>query len=135
MSNHTLLQPQEIEVFYIIPNLRKEFAISMILQGLKQNKIAELLHVESATVSQYINEKRGNKIELDDNIKKEITISASRIRDSLSLVGETQRLLRLIRSSGNLCRIHKQLSDVPRECEPKLINCFGEKNGNARVCY
>ena len=136
MINQILLHPQEIEVFYILPTLRRELAIQMKNNGLKQNKIAELLNIESATVSQYINEKRGNKIELNEEIKKEIAISANKITDKLSLLRETQKLLRLTRNSGFLCKIHKQFSNVPNECNPQLIECFGdEKDANARVCY
>mgnify|MGYP001577863493 FL=1 len=40
MSNHDLLQPQEIEVYYIIPAIRRQLAMYMKLSGMKQNKIA-----------------------------------------------------------------------------------------------
>ncbi|MBI2110228.1 hypothetical protein HYT51_00405, partial [Candidatus Woesearchaeota archaeon] len=44
------LHPQEIEVFYIIPALRRQLAIEMKKNGLKQKRIAELLLIEDATV-------------------------------------------------------------------------------------
>ena len=59
MANTLFLQPQEIEVFYIIPAIRRHIAMYMKLRGLKQNKIAELLHIDKAAVSQYIKKKRG----------------------------------------------------------------------------
>lgn len=137
---HTFLQPQEIEVFYIIPALRRYFAMYMKLQGLKQNKIAELLHIEKSAVSQYIKKKRGNKVEFSENVLNEVAKSASRIKDKFSLLGETQRLLRLIRVSGDLCKIHKSISNIPNDCEPEKINCFGgedenERNRHAGLCY
>ncbi len=122
---HTFLQPQEIEVFYILPALRRHLAMYMKLQGLKQNKIAEILHIEKSAVSQYIKKKRGNNVEFSENVLNEIAKSASKIRDEFSLLGETQRLLRLIKSSGDLCRIHKNISSIPEDCEPEKINCFG----------
>ena len=137
MSNHDLLQPQEIEVYYIIPAIRRQLAMYMKLSGMKQNKIAGLLHIKNATVSQYISKKRGNKMEFSEEILKEIGKSAKIIKDDFSLLREIQRLLRRIKETREICRIHKELSNVPGTCTPELIDCFGgEENGrDARVCY
>jgi len=135
---HTFLQPQEIEVFYILPALRRHLAMYMKLQGLRQNKIAELLHIEKSAVSQYIKKKRGNKVEFSEIVLNEISKAASRIKDELTLLGETQRLLRFVRGSGDLCRIHKDISNIPDNCEPEKINCFGgqdDGNRHAGICY
>ena len=135
MTHQTLLQPQEIEVFYVIPTLRRCLAMYMKFSGLKQRKIAELLQIDKATVSQYLHKKRGGKVEFDEAVLKEIAKSSKKIHDKLSYISECQRLLRLIRYSGNLCKIHKQVADIPEQCSPELINCFGgEEHGpNARV--
>ena len=125
MKLQSLIQPQDIEVFYIMPTLRKELALELKRSGLNQNKIADLLHIKKSTVSQYINNKRGSKVSFSNNIKKEISSSAHEIHDTLTLIRETQKILRSIRHSGELCRIHKQLSDIPGECNPELVNCFG----------
>ncbi len=124
MQQKTLLQPQEIEVFYILPTLRREIAVAMKKNGLKQTKIAELLHIETATVSQYINKKRGNKIILDPLIKAEIKKSIPKITDKVSFIQETQRLLRLARQSGALCQIHRQLEDLPDHCTAETTCAF-----------
>ncbi len=130
------LHPQEIEVFYIIPALRRQLAIEMKKNGLKQKRIAELLLIEDATVSQYISKKRGNKILFDEVVLKEIGKSASIIKDKLSLLQEMQRLLRVIKETRDICKIHKQISNIPHECSPELINCFGGNyHGNARLHY
>ena len=57
-----LLQPQEIEVFYVLPALKRYLSIYMKENGLNQSEIAIMLDLEKAAVSQYINNKRGNKI-------------------------------------------------------------------------
>ena len=49
---------QELEVWYILPAIRKAFAIEMIRQGIPQKRIAVLLGVTSAAISQYKNDKR-----------------------------------------------------------------------------
>ena len=134
MVHQTFLPPQEIEVHYIIPALRRELALSMKKNGLKQNKIAELLQIEDATVSQYINKKRGNKVTFDAVVLQEIDQSSHLIKDKLSLLQEMQRLLRVIKETRNICQIHKQLSSIPGECTPELIDCFGGDNyGHARL--
>jgi len=130
------LHPQEIEVFYIIPALRRQLAIEMKKNGLKQKRIAEILLIEDATVSQYIKKKRGNKILFDEIVVKEVEKSAPLIKDKLSLLQEMQRLLRVIKETREICKIHKQISNIPHECAPELINCFGGNyNGNARLRY
>ena len=136
MVNNLLLQPQEIEVFYVIPALRRQLAMVMKEGGLKQSKIADLLYIKRAAVSQYISNKRGGKVVFNEDIMKEIKTSADRIVDKFTLLSEIQRLLRVVKNSGELCKIHKQFSNVPEDCEPVMINCFGgEKEGNASICY
>ena len=123
MVKQKLLQPQEIEVFYVIPALRKHLAVQMKANGLKQKDIATLLGIEDAAVSQYINNKRGDKIKFDENISREIVKSAKNIKDHLTLLNETQRLLNLIRKTGALCKIHKTISGVPAGCSAKNESC------------
>ena len=125
MVKHNFLHPQEIEVYYVIPALRRQLAMAMKKNGLKQKKIAELLHIEDATVSQYINKKRGNKVSFIPEVQKEITKAAKTITDDLSLLKEMQHLIREIKQTQNICIIHKQLSKIPQECSPERINCFG----------
>jgi predicted transcriptional regulator len=123
-----LLQPQEIEVYYIIPSIKNELARHMKKEGINQEKIAKTLHIKKATVSQYINNKRGNKIDFNESTLNEISISAPLIKDELTFIKEMQRLIRVTRMNGTLCEIHKKLSDVPKECTPEIVNCFGELN-------
>jgi len=124
MPSKSLLQPQEIEVFYVIPTLRKYIAIAMKKNGLKQKQIASLLDIEDATVSQYVNDKRGNKIALSNEIQKEINKSSLLIKDKISLIREMQKLLRLIQETREICKIHKTLADVPQDCSQEAVLCY-----------
>ncbi|MBR9707642.1 MAG: hypothetical protein GOV15_04365 [Candidatus Diapherotrites archaeon] len=99
-------------------------ALKLKAKGMKQKTIAELLRIENAAVSQYLSGKRGNKIQLADKILAEVGVAAEAIGDDKSLIRETQRLLRLVRESGELCRIHRQLYGVPTECTPEFVDCF-----------
>ncbi|HIH10718.1 TPA: hypothetical protein HA241_00845 [Candidatus Woesearchaeota archaeon] len=118
-----LLLPQEIETFYIIPALRKYFAIFMKEAGMKQKDIADILMINTAAISQYTSSKRGGKVEFKTDIITEIKLSAARITDRTSYMKETQRLLHHIRMTNTLCDIHRQFSAVPTHCEPKDMGC------------
>lgn len=138
MANQELLQPQEIEVFYIIPTIKKHLAAEMKKNGLKQKEIAKILSIKDATVSQYLNDKRGNKVSFDENIIEEIRKSSAKVKDTISYLREMQHLLRKVKETRAICRIHKELSKIPSSCCPELIDCFGgEKDAtrNAGVCY
>ena len=104
-----LLQRQEIEVFYVIPSLRRHLSIEMKNLGMKQKEVASLLSIEEAAVSQYVKGKRGNKVELSKEVQNEVKASAKVIKDKISLLREMQRLIRIIMSTGELCKIHKNL--------------------------
>lgn len=123
MVNKLFLQPQEIETFYIIPTLRRHFASYLRERGVKQKDIAQILMIRSATISQYTSTKRGYKITLSSQILEEVKKSAGRIADPISYIRETQRLLKVIRFTGNICDIHKQVSVVPTGCEPLMTGC------------
>ena len=128
MANKLLL-PQEIETFYIIPTLRSCFASHMKETGMKQKDIAKILNINSAAISQYTNNKRGNKITFDESISQEIKKSAFLIKDTLSYLRETQRILNVIREKKEICRIHKQFSHLPDSCHPEVIGCLPLKRG------
>jgi predicted transcriptional regulator len=118
-----LLQPQEVEVFYIIPGLKREIALCLKRKGVKQNKIAELLQVQTATISQYLHNKRGGKIEFNQETLSEISLATELITDKISYLGQMQKLMKLIRRNGTLCKVHKQVSDVPKNCGPDVVDC------------
>lgn len=123
MSKKAILHPQEIEVFYIIPSLRRALAESMAERGMKQKDIAILLGINTAAISQYRSNKRGNQVQFSPEVQTEIQKSATLIKDKLSYFKETQRLLRHIRTTNALCQIHKQFTDIPLGCEPESIGC------------
>jgi len=59
-----LEHPQEVEVWYVIPAIKRELSKSMMKDnGLSQKNVATLLGVTEAAVSQYINSKRANEVE------------------------------------------------------------------------
>ena len=62
--------PQEIEVWHIIPAIRKELVVALKEKGNSQKKIADLLNLSEAAVSQYLKLKRAREIIFNADVKK-----------------------------------------------------------------
>jgi len=113
------LLPQEIEVWYIIPAVRKEFAKLLTREhGLSYEKAGAALGVSKAAVSQYLSNKRANKICLDGKTKREIGKSAVLIVENSKVsMFEIQRILKFMKDSHCSCDVCKQYNkDVIKYC-------------------
>ena len=109
--------PQEVEVWYVIPAIRREMAAGMRSRGLKNMEIAKLLGVSDAAVSQYSKSKRGCAVVFPDEVKKRIGLAAERImRKPSCLIEETQAVCDLVREKGVLCKVHRRLCKDLEEC-------------------
>jgi predicted transcriptional regulator len=84
-----------------VSSIRREIAISMISDfGLKQNEVGELLNTSRAAVCQYISGKRGHSMQLLNELKSEIQISAERIINNGNecLTSEICRICKIIKT-------------------------------------
>lgn len=108
--------PQEVEVWYVIPAIRKELTKKLINLGLNQKEIAKKLSITEPAVSQYLSGKRGKEIKFNTSIIKEITISARKIINNFNTNKEIVRLTNVIRKTC-LCKIHKDLDRNRKGCE------------------
>lgn len=124
MVNKAVLHTQEIETFYILPTIRRYFALCMKEQGIKQKDIAEMLGISSATISQYSSNKRGHRINFDEEVVNEIKKSCLKINDKHSYMHETQHILNFIREKRIVCSVHKLFSTVPKDCNPHKMGCI-----------
>ncbi len=121
-----LLHPQELEVFYFIPAIRKEFSVQMKKKGKGQREIASLLGITEAAVSQYISKKRAMGIKLDKPVKEEISKSIEKIKTPMDSVRETQQVLGFLRRSRLICKYHhKFLKFIPKDCSV----CYPQARG------
>ncbi len=111
-----LLQPQEIEVFYVLPAIRRELAIAMKANGKSQKDIARLLAVTEPAVSQYMSSKRASMLQFSDKVKSAVKASAGRITSETALTREMQSLLHLIREERVVCQVHESLGGAPKGC-------------------
>ncbi len=99
------LQPQEVEVFYIIPAIKRELAISMKERGYKQKDIAKKLQATEPAISYYLASKRATEFKFALPIKKEIKDAVPKIKDSKTLTAVIQNLLRKVNNSKATCSI------------------------------
>jgi len=113
-----LVHPQEIEVWYILPALRRELALSMKKSGLEQKDIAKKLGVTEAAVSYYINSKRAAKISFNKKTKLKIKYAAKKlVKNEAGLFKEMNTLLNHVWNKRMVCKIHRQYSLVPKNCD------------------
>jgi len=114
------LMPQEIEVWYLIPALRRELALLFIKKhGLNQRKSAEILGITEAAISQYTSSKRANDIKFTKKELELIKKVAKNILDNPnSLMEGLYGLCVLFRSSKVMCDLHRNKDkSVSKECD------------------
>ena len=73
--------PCEIVVWYVIPAIRSELAKELLNLGMRQKDVSELMDITQPAVSQYITDKRGSGIKLDDNVRQMIKDFAEELAD------------------------------------------------------
>jgi predicted transcriptional regulator len=118
--------PQEIEVRYILPAIRRELAKIFIKEHkLSQKDAANILGLTEAAVSQYQHSKRAKEVVFSNDVVNEIRVSADRIladKTKQRLIAEMYRISGLTRVRQILCDIHRAQSKDLESCNI----CFDE---------
>ena len=112
--------PQELEVWYLIPALRRELAKIFIKEyGLKQKDAAECLGITEAAISQYLKSKRGNEIKFSEKAMKEIKDSAREVMENKSdIMNNIYALCVSLRKSKAMCDFHRMRDKkIPKNCK------------------
>ena len=113
--------PQDIEVRYILPAIRRELARAFIQEHkMNQKEAANILGLTEAAVSQYRHSKRAKEVVFSDGIVNEIRVSADRI---LADRTNKQRLIAEIYRVSNLTTVKQILCDIHRAQSKELENC------------
>ena len=113
------LMPQEIEVWYLIPALRRELARTFIEKyDLSQKKAADILGITEAAISQYLNSKRASEIKFSKKELEKIEKAAKEIiNDNSSIMKSLYDLCNVLRESKVICDLHKnQDKSVAKNC-------------------
>ncbi len=112
--------PQAIEVWYILPAIRREFVKGLVRAGLSQKNAAEKLGLTEGAVSLYLKDKRAKEVVFESRIMAEIGKSVRAILGGRSVMKETQRICRLAEEDMLVCKISKKLGFAPKGCK----ECF-----------
>ena len=114
------VMPQEIEVWYLIPALRRELARIFIENyGLSQKKAAKILGITDAAISQYLSSKRGSEVKFSrEEIEKIKKIAKEIINNEAEVMKKIYGLSVSLRGSKAICNIHKSHDgDVEKDCD------------------
>ncbi|MBI4142053.1 helix-turn-helix domain-containing protein [Candidatus Woesearchaeota archaeon] len=113
-----LIHPQEVEVFYLLPALRRDIAISLKELGKDQKQIAKILGVSEPSVSHYFNSKRATEVEFTADIKTEIKKISTVINTPHDALKATQRLLKMIHEERDICKVCHDVNkaSIPKGC-------------------
>ncbi len=104
-----LIFPQEIEVWYVLPLIRRKIALKMVEKGLQQKEVARIMGITPAAVCQYKKEKRAKEDFFDDDMNKELDISVKNIiKNNNMLAEEIIKLNNSAKSKGIVCKIYKE---------------------------
>ncbi len=131
-KKRTWLMPQEVEVWYIIPAIRRELTRIMIDREIPQKTIAKMLGVTEPAITQYklkrSKRSRGDQIEIPNELMLEVNKSADVIiktwedREAGEMVYETMtreinRLIDVLRDAGVICEVHREHCEhVEEDC-------------------
>ena len=119
------IMPQEIEVWYLIPALRREMVKVLIRNhGMSQKDASKVLGITESAVSQYLSDKRGNEMTFSKKDNKKIEECVKDIiKDKENVMDHMYKLCLEFRESGTICEIHrKHDSNVGKRCNVCLEN-------------
>ena len=113
-----MILPQELEVFYVIPAIRRELAKALAVKGVKQKRMAEIFGVSEACVSNYFKAKRGQEVTFSTELTKLINESASNLAIGKScFINVIQQVCRSFKKSEALCDLHHKLDKITCNCK------------------
>ena len=115
--------PQEIEVWYVIPAIRRELARLLTKEyGLSYDKAGNALGISKAAISQYQKNKRASKVKLHERTLKEIEKSAKKInKDKELTVKAILRVLRFMRDKKLPFEYCKGGTHIHEECQEVAV--------------
>ena len=112
--------PQEIEVWYLIPAIRKELAKIFISKyEMSQKEIADILGLTESAVSQYLKDKRGNQLKFNLNERKIINKTAKKIsEDKNNSIKHLYNLCNSLKNTKTICDLHRKHNPkISKDCD------------------
>lgn len=107
--------PQEVEVWYVIPAIRRELARLLTSKHeLSYDKAGQVLGISKAAISQYQNKKRASKIKLHNKVLKKVDKASDEIaKDKNQTAKQILNVLTYMREN----RLPFEICDDHEECE------------------
>ena len=111
--------PQEIEVWYIIPAIRREMAICFSREHkISYDDIALMMGLTKSVISMYIAGKRAERIKMHPKAIEKVKVSCDRIiKNKSTIVKEISRVLDIIKREKLHCEFCGKI------IEGKLHDC------------
>jgi len=113
--------PQEIEVWYLIPAIRRELAKAMLKEGQTQKAIAKSLGVTEPAVSQYMKSKRAAEVRFSSDVSIEIKEAAKRVSVGGNVIAEMQKICVMCRADQTLCKLHAKYGAPSCKCSVCMV--------------
>lgn len=122
--------PCEIVVWYVIPAIRSELAKDLLSLGMKQKDVSKLMDVTQPAVSQYITDKRGSGIKLDERVKNLIKDFAKELytgeAKKSDIIGRTCSICKQIETESVLEQLNISKDELGEDCKA----CMGSEAPN-----
>lgn len=112
--------PQEIEVWFLLPAIRRELVKIFTKKfSMSQREAASLLGLTESAISQYVKDKRGAELEFSTKDKKRVEKTAKEIKAHPDKTVQLIYALSVdLRGTKNICDLHrKQDGSIPRDCK------------------
>jgi predicted transcriptional regulator len=102
--------PQELEVWYLIPAIRKELAKIFVKEyKLNQKQVSKILGVTESAVSQYLKSKRANELKFSKTELDKVKKTAEKIiKDEKNVSKYLFELTMGLRGMDSLCKLHRK---------------------------
>ncbi|MBS3086054.1 hypothetical protein J4225_05225 [Candidatus Pacearchaeota archaeon] len=120
MMKKTMIMPQEVEVWYLLPALRRELAnIFLKDYAINQRRISKMLGITESAVSQYLSSKRASELIFSLKERKKIKEAAKKIINKKQSVMKTlYNLSAFFMKSKVMCNFHKEHDkNIPKNCQ------------------
>lgn len=119
--------PCEIVVWYVIPAIRSELAKELLNLGMKQKDVSELMDITQPAVSQYITDKRGSGIKLNEDVRAMIKQFARELSEGeatkADLISRTCNICKNVKTADVLEQLNIDKSELGDDCQ----TCLGSQ--------
>ena len=103
------IMPQEMEVWYLIPALRRELTEIFISDfNLSQREVSKILGITESAISQYLKSKRGNELKFNREEIDEIKKTAQDIIENGNANENLYKVCVKLRACDSLCKLHRK---------------------------